>query len=201
MAALEKSARVVSPYNPANAVTASRFLTLPPLVWAVDRGEWQWATVLLLVCGLLDLVDGLVARLFRCQTPFGSVFDAIADAICYGFAMVLFTAYGRAPWPAVTVIILLGLVNMWFRAIYARRAGRTVNYQSHAMERLVAFAAYLTGFAAAGYQVDWFYYTFTALMVLVMAHDTKRLLVDPVPEAPPGLVTSPGPSSPAEVAS
>jgi phosphatidylglycerophosphate synthase len=194
-------AAAVSNLNPANAVTASRFLTLPPLVWAVDAGEWQWATVLLLVCGLLDLVDGIVARLFRCQTPFGSVFDAIADAFCYGFAMILFTAYGRAPWPAVTIIIVLGLLNMWFRAIYAKRAGRTVNYQSHAMERLVAFAAYLTGFAAAGYQVAWFYWTFTGLMVVVMIHDTKRLLVDPIPDQPPGLVETPVAVRAAEVAS
>ena len=44
--------RVVSPFNPANAVTASRFLTLPPLVWAVDHGYRQWATLLILICGL-----------------------------------------------------------------------------------------------------------------------------------------------------
>jgi hypothetical protein len=56
------------------------------------------------------------------------------------------------------------------------------------MERLVAFAAYLAAFAIAGYQVDWFYWTFTGLMVVVMIHDAKRLLVDPIPAEPPGLV-------------
>jgi phosphatidylglycerophosphate synthase len=180
----------VSNFNPANAVTASRFLTLPPFAIAVDRGEAQWATLLLLVCGLLDLVDGLVARLFRCQTPFGSVFDAIADAVCYGFAILWVTAYGWAPWPAVAIILGLGIVNMWMRARYAQRAGRTVNYQSHAMERLVAFAAYLAGFATGHYQVEWFFWTFSGLMVVVMIHDTKRLLVDPIPVEPPGLVTA-----------
>ena len=180
----------VSNLNPANAVTASRFLTLPPFVWALDTGRHQHAVLLLLICGLLDLVDGLVARLFRCQTPFGSVFDAIADAICYGFAMLMVAAYDLAPWPAVAAILVLGLVNLWMRARYAQRAGRTVNYQSHAMERLVAFAAYLAGFALAGYQVAWFYWTFTALMVIVMIHDAKRLLVDPIPAEPPGLVVA-----------
>ncbi|HVV85729.1 MAG TPA: CDP-alcohol phosphatidyltransferase family protein [Kofleriaceae bacterium] len=183
--------RRVSNLNPANAVTASRFLTLPPFVWAVDRGKPQWATLLLLVCGLLDLLDGLVARLFRCQTPFGSVFDAIADAVCYGVAMLTVTCYGLAPWPAVTSILVLGIVNMWMRTVYAKRAGRTVNYQSHAMERLVAFAAYLSGFAVAGYEVNWFFYTFTGLMVIVMLHDAKRLLVDPIPAEPPGAVRAP----------
>src|SRR6185295_1907833 len=107
------------------------------LVWAVDHHEAQWATLLLAICGLLDLVDGLVARLFRCQTAFGSVFDAIADGVCYGFAMLLVAIYGLAPWQSVTIILVLGVLNIWMRTRYARRAGRTVNYQSHAMERLV----------------------------------------------------------------
>jgi phosphatidylglycerophosphate synthase len=186
--ASSRAGKPVSNFNPANAVTASRFLTLPPLVYAVDHHEIQWATLLLMICGLLDLVDGLVARLFRCQTPFGSIFDAIADAVCYGFAMLLVTYYGLAPWPAVVIILALGVLNIGMRARYAKRAGRTVNYQSHAMERLVAFAAYLAAFAIAGYQVDWFYWTFTGLMVVVMIHDAKRLLVDPIPAEPPGLV-------------
>ena len=49
--------RVVSPYNPANAVTASRFLCLPPFAWAVDSGYHQWATLFILICGVLDKID------------------------------------------------------------------------------------------------------------------------------------------------
>ncbi len=176
---------MASNLNPANAVTASRFLTLPPFLWAVDQGHYQLACVLLLVCGVLDLFDGAVARLFRCQTPFGAVFDAIADGVCYGFAIVVLTAYGRVPLVPVLVIVGLGLVNTGLRWLYARRAGRTVNYQSHAMERLVAFAAYLGGFGTLGFQVDYFFWTFTALMVVVVIHDAKRLALDPVPAAAP----------------
>lgn len=186
---------MASNLNPANAVTASRFLTLPPFVWAVDQGKIQLATLFLFVCGILDLLDGIVARVFRCQTPFGAVFDAIADAVCYGTAMVVVTAYGLAPWPAVVIILVLGVVNMALRAYYAHRAGRTVNYQSHAMERLVAFAAYLAAFAIAGFQVAWFYWTFTVLMVIVLAHDTKRLAFDPIPPMPPLPDEAPRPRS------
>jgi phosphatidylglycerophosphate synthase len=174
-------ARAVSNINPANAVTASRFLTLPPFVWAVDRGYWQLATALLLLCGGLDLVDGLVARLFKCQTAFGEVFDAIADGFCYGFAIIVMTAYGRVPWLPVVLIIALGLINTYFRWYYAKRVGRPTNYKSYAMERLVAFAAYLGGFGVAGLEVEYFYWTFTALMTLVLIHDAKRMAIDPVP--------------------
>ena len=176
---------MASNLNPANAITASRFLTLPPFLWAVDHGYQQYATLLLFVCGILDLFDGAAARLFKCQTPFGEVFDAIADALCYGFAMVVVTAYGWVPWPPVVIILVLGAVNMALRAIYAKRAGRTTNYQSHAMERLVAYAAYLGGFGTARYETAYFYWVFAALMVVVMIHDTKRMAFDPIPGAAP----------------
>ena len=176
---------MASNLNPANAVTASRFLTLPPFVWAVDKGYSQVAMLLLLLCGVLDLFDGAVARLFKCQTTFGEVFDAIADGICYGFAIIVLTAYGRVPWLAVTLIVALGLVNTGFRWLYARRAGRTTNYQSHAMERLVAYAAFLGGFGTLGFQVTYFFWTFLALMAIVVVHDAKRMALDPVPPPRP----------------
>ncbi len=173
----------VSNLNPANAVTASRFLTLPPFVWAIDGGHYQVATLLLLLCGVLDLFDGAVARLFKCQTAFGEVFDAIADGLCYGFAIVVLTAYGLVPWLAVTLIVILGVINAGFRWLYARRAGRTTNYQSHAMERLVAYAAFLGGFGTLGFGVDYFYWTFTGMLFVVVVHDAKRMALDPVPPA------------------
>jgi phosphatidylglycerophosphate synthase len=174
---------MASNLNPANAVTASRFLTLPPFVWAVDQGHAQWATLLLFICGILDLFDGLVARLFRCQTAFGEVFDAIADGFCYGFALLVLTGYGWVPWQPVVLIVALGLVNTWLRTIYARRAGRTTNYRSFAMERLVAYAAYLGGFGTTGIEVAYFYWTFVVLMTIVVIHDAKRMAIDPVPPA------------------
>jgi phosphatidylglycerophosphate synthase len=176
--------RVVSPYNPANAVTASRFLFLPPFAWAVDNGYHQWATLFILICGVLDKVDGLVARIFDCRSPFGELFDAITDAICYGFALILVAAYGWAPAVPVALIIALGVLNTGMRGIYTRRAGRTVNYKSYAMERIVAYTGYLVGFATAQFEVVLFYWAFVPLMTIIVAHDAKRMLVDPIPPAP-----------------
>lgn len=178
------SRQAVSNLNPANAVTASRFLTLPVFVWCVSNGWYQWAAASIIVCGLLDLLDGAVARIFDCITPFGAVFDAIADGFCYGFFLLALTFYGWVPWPPVVVIILLGVVNVGLRARYARRAGQTINYRSFAMERCVAYAAYLGGFGVTGYEVRYFYWAFAAVMAVTVAHDAKRMLVDPIDLGP-----------------
>jgi phosphatidylglycerophosphate synthase len=173
--------RTVSPWNPANAVTASRFLTLPPLYWAVDHGYRQWATLFILVCGLLDKVDGLVARVFDCRSTFGEFFDAIADALCYGFGLILCAAYGWAPVVPVVLVLAMGVANSLMRLAYTRRAGHATLYRSYAMERLVAYTGYLVGFATSGYEVTFFYWLFVPVLALILAHDAKRMLLDPVP--------------------
>lgn len=167
--------------NPANAVTASRFLTIPPFVYCIDNHLSQWATLTLIVCGLLDLADGAVAKLFNCRSGFGELFDAIADAICYGLFMLLLAYYRWIPWPPVAIIVVLGIINSGMRAIYAKRAGRATNYRSFAMERIVGFSAYLIGIGINNFEVDYFFYTCAALMVIVVLHDAKRMLIDPVP--------------------
>ena len=176
-----KAAKVVSPWNPANAVTASRFLTLPPFFWAVDHGYHQWATLFMLICGVLDKLDGAVAKLFDCRSAFGELFDAITDGICYGFGLIVVAAYGWAPAIPVATIIFLGLANTAMRFVYVKRAGRATNYKSYAMERLVAYTGYLIGFATGGFEVTYFYWVFVPLMVTIVGYDAKRMLIDPIP--------------------
>ncbi len=177
----------MSRWNPANLVTASRFLTLPPFFWAVQHGYHQWATLFMLMCGLLDKVDGLVARIFDCRSAFGELFDAITDALCYGFGLVVVAAFGWAPVVPVILIVAMGFINSAMRGRYVKRAGRTVNYKSYAMERLVAYTAYLIGSATGRMEVDYFFWLFLPVMLVILIHDGKRLLVDPLPCLSPEL--------------
>lgn len=173
----------VSRVNPANAVTASRFLTLPPFVWAVDSGYPQWATLFILLCGVLDKLDGAVATLFNCKSVFGELFDAITDGICYGFALIIVVAYGWAPAIPAIVIITLGAVNSGLRILYAKRVGRAVNYKSYAMERVVGLIGFVIGFATGRIEVDYYYWGFLPIFTIVVAHDAYRMLLAPIPGA------------------
>jgi phosphatidylglycerophosphate synthase len=173
---------MASNLNPANAITASRFLTLPVFIWAVDRGDPQVATLALFICAVLDLFDGMVARALNCTTPFGEVFDAIADGFCYGLMLLVIVAYGWVPWVPVAVIVALGFVTLFERARYARRLGKTTNYRSWAMEKMVGFTSYLVGFGVAQFEVDLYFWFAAIVMAVIVAHDTKRMLFDPVPQ-------------------
>ncbi len=46
----------------------------------------QTSTILLIVAGVADLLDGAVARLMHHESEFGALFDSLADAISFGVA-------------------------------------------------------------------------------------------------------------------
>jgi phosphatidylglycerophosphate synthase len=182
-AAVTAPPRKVSPWNPANAVTASRFITLPFFYYAVMEDQRQWATLIMLVCGLLDKLDGLVAKIFDCRSAFGELFDAITDGICYGFAMIVVVAYGWAPAIPAIAVVGLGAANSGMRILYAKRVGRAVNYKSYAMERVVGFVGFMIGFATGRIEVDYYYWGFLPIFAIVVLHDARRMLLSPVPGA------------------
>lgn len=49
-------------------------------------GQWDRAVIALLAAGMLDGVDGRVARLLRSTSKFGAELDSLADAINFGVA-------------------------------------------------------------------------------------------------------------------
>jgi phosphatidylglycerophosphate synthase len=167
--------------NPANAITYSRFFTLPAFVHFWQRGEPQLALIMVMLCGFLDLFDGMAARKFNCSSGFGEFFDAAADGICYGFMLAYLAFVGALPWQPIVGIVALGGINTVGRLVYAKRLGRTTNYRSWAMERVVAFTIYLVGFGTVQIQPEFYSWSCFAVMGLVLAHDLKRMLLDPVP--------------------
>ncbi|WP_375392117.1 CDP-alcohol phosphatidyltransferase family protein [uncultured Sphingomonas sp.] len=52
-------------------------------------GEWEQAVAMILVAGVLDGLDGRVARLLRGESRFGAELDSLSDAISFGVAPAL----------------------------------------------------------------------------------------------------------------
>jgi CDP-diacylglycerol--glycerol-3-phosphate 3-phosphatidyltransferase len=104
--------RVVSLYNPANLLTATRIVLVPVFLGFVvmssmTAGGWRIAAcVAFCVASATDFVDGWIARRFHWITSFGKVADPIADKALTGTALVVLSAYGRLAW-WVTVVILV----------------------------------------------------------------------------------------------
>jgi len=168
--------------NPANAITASRYLTLAPFLYWMDQGDIQLAWFMVLLSALADVFDGPVARLCNCTSGFGELFDSITDGICYGFYVAVAAYLDLIPALPILIFLGLGIVNGLMRVAYTKRAGRTTNFRSWAMERIVGYTAALAGLAVTGFSAELFAWSVPCVMLVVVLWDAKRMLIDPIPE-------------------
>jgi CDP-diacylglycerol--serine O-phosphatidyltransferase len=53
------------------------------------RGEWERALAAIVLAGVLDGIDGRIARLLRAQSKFGAELDSLSDNIAFGTAPAL----------------------------------------------------------------------------------------------------------------
>lgn len=81
--------RAVAP----NAVTALALCAGLTGVKFAIAGEWQQAVLMVMTAGVLDGIDGTIARMVRGESRFGAELDSLADAISFGVspALILFT--------------------------------------------------------------------------------------------------------------
>lgn len=72
-----------------NAITALALcMGLTGVRFAIG-GEWEKAMAAIVLAGVLDGMDGRIARLLRAQSKFGAELDSLADNIAFGTAPAL----------------------------------------------------------------------------------------------------------------
>jgi CDP-diacylglycerol--serine O-phosphatidyltransferase len=69
-----------------NAITAAALCAgLTGVRFAID-GSWAYAVLSVALAGVLDGIDGRIARLLNAQSRFGAELDSLADSISFGVA-------------------------------------------------------------------------------------------------------------------
>jgi len=167
-------------FNPANTFTSTRLLVLPVVVWAMWQHHVVTTLALLIYSGVVDLIDGTVARHFRCASAFGEMLDAISDAGLFLAVSVTAAVAGYVDALPVAVFLSAGVANALGRVIHIRRVGRITNFRSYASEvvggtTFFVLVALLLDFYAE--TVVWWMAVFT---LLVVVHDYVRILTLPV---------------------
>ena len=72
-----------------NAVTALALCSgLTGIRFAIG-GDWPAAVTMIMVAGILDGIDGRIARMLRGESRFGAELDSLSDAISFGVAPAL----------------------------------------------------------------------------------------------------------------
>lgn len=73
-------------YTVPNAVTSLSLLFGLASIVNSQLGDLEFAAWLIVWCGLLDTLDGVVARLLKATSNFGAEFDSMADLVSFGVA-------------------------------------------------------------------------------------------------------------------
>jgi CDP-diacylglycerol--serine O-phosphatidyltransferase len=72
-----------------NAITAAALcMGLTSIRFAIT-GEWEKAILAVVAAGVLDGIDGRIARLLKAQSRFGAELDSLADNVSFGVAPAL----------------------------------------------------------------------------------------------------------------
>ena len=73
-------------YTIPNAFTAASLLLGLASIMTAQSGDLEFAAWLIVWCGLLDVMDGVSARLLKATSDFGAEFDSMADLVAFGVA-------------------------------------------------------------------------------------------------------------------
>lgn len=75
-------------YNIPNALSFYRIAALPFIVYAIINGNREVFILLLSINLITDILDGLIARLFKLETALGAKLDSLADVGTYLMAFL-----------------------------------------------------------------------------------------------------------------
>ncbi len=128
--------RAVAP----NAVTALALCAgLTGIRFAISE-DWQLAVAMVLLAGVLDGLDGRIARMMRSESRFGAELDSLADAISFGVspALILYL------WSLNTLPRLGWLCALTFAVFCALRLAR-FNAAIDLTDQPHKMAGFLTG--------------------------------------------------------
>jgi len=106
--------------NLPNILTLARILLLPFFAVTIIYKEFKIALIVFILASVTDLLDGLIARIKKQVTYFGSILDPIADKFFLITSFLLMSYYGLMPkWLTIIVIskdviVLTGSIILYF---------------------------------------------------------------------------------------
>lgn len=126
-----------------NAMTALALCSGLSGVRFAISGEWERAATFVLIAGVLDGLDGRVARLLRGQSRFGAELDSLADSISFGVspALILYL------W-SLAALPRLGWICALMLAVFCALRLARFNAQIDVGEQPHKSAGFLTGVPA-----------------------------------------------------
>jgi cardiolipin synthase (CMP-forming) len=88
-----------------NQITLLRLGFLPFFLILISYEEYRWAVLILVLSGLSDAIDGVLARKLNQRSAIGAYLDPIADKLMLSSSFVILAMEKKIPW-WMTIIVL-----------------------------------------------------------------------------------------------
>lgn len=90
-----------------NLLSLIRLLMIPTIVWLYCYEQRYYAAVVVVILsGLTDIADGIIARKFNMVSDFGKILDPAADKLTQITMIVCLATRYRKMWALVTIFIV-----------------------------------------------------------------------------------------------
>lgn len=89
-----------------NLLSFLRLCLIPVIMWLyIDKQDYLWTLIILILSGVTDIVDGIIARKCNMISDFGKAFDPVADKLTQ--MAMLFCLISRFPYMTVPFVLLV----------------------------------------------------------------------------------------------
>ncbi len=88
-----------------NAISITRMALVAPVAWSIVRRENGAAFILIVIAGLSDALDGLLAKRFGWVTHAGAILDPLADKLFLAGSFIAAVWAGLIPLWVVVIVI------------------------------------------------------------------------------------------------
>ena len=96
--------------NLPNLISCTRILMVPLFVFFYVDGKVFLSMCVLLLCGLSDVLDGMIARRMNMVTELGKILDPVADKLIQGAMMLCLAYVYPVLWGLLAFLVLKELI-------------------------------------------------------------------------------------------
>ena len=97
-------------FNIPNLLTISRLFLIFPLILFLEINRPFYVFILLIIAGLTDYLDGLIARKLNLETRIGAILDPLSDKVFYLIPLVFLCKNNLIPFWSLTLILFRELI-------------------------------------------------------------------------------------------
>ena len=137
--------------TPANQITILRLAFIPFFAILVVAQEYRGALAVLTAAALSDMVDGMVARLLKQETPLGVALDPIADKLLMTTAYLTLAFRDALPW-WLTILVIGRDVGIIITALLISLVAGYRPFRPTILGKASTAAQVATVFAAVSFQ-------------------------------------------------